>query len=113
MMQITIPIIELRDVSVTFPATRNSERIVALDGLSLAIEQKDREVDGVCGDFVVLLGPSGCGKSTILSLIAGLALPERGDVLVFNEEVKGPHPHSATVPQAYTCFPWLTVLQNV
>src|SRR5882724_3509412 len=108
-----IPIIELRGVSMTFPATRNGDRIVALDGLSLMIEQENGSVESGCGDFVVLLGPSGCGKSTILSLIAGLTLHDEGKSLVFNEEVKGPHAYSATVAQAYTCFPWLTALQNV
>lgn len=112
-MQRLAPIIELRNVSMTFPATRNSDKIVALDGLSLFIEEKGRALDNACGDFVVLLGPSGCGKSTILSLIAGLTLPKHGDVLVFDQRVTGPHPHSATVPQAYTCFPWLTVVENV
>lgn len=105
------PVIELRNVSMTFPATRNSDELIVFDNLSLLI--KGAECDSPVGHFVVLLGPSGCGKSTILSLIAGLVLPSKGDVFVFNERVTGPHRHSATVPQAYTCFPWLTALRNV
>jgi ABC-type nitrate/sulfonate/bicarbonate transport system ATPase subunit len=106
------PIIELRDVGITFPPTRNGQAVVALDGLSLLI-QKDSPYGSDHGHFVVLLGPSGCGKSTILSLIAGLIPPDKGEVVVFNETVTGPHRFSATVQQGYTCFPWLTVLQNV
>ena len=33
------------------------------------------------GEVVALLGPNGAGKSTILSLIAGLYLPQRGTIL--------------------------------
>jgi ABC-type multidrug transport system fused ATPase/permease subunit len=33
------------------------------------------------GDVVSLLGPNGAGKSTILSLIAGLYAPQRGEVM--------------------------------
>jgi NitT/TauT family transport system ATP-binding protein len=106
-------VIELRNVSKSFPATRNGTRVRVLEDLSLTIEAKGPEEKKALGDFVVLLGPSGCGKSTILSLIAGLTLPDDGEILVFDKEVKGPHQSSASVPQAYTCFPWLTVLQNV
>jgi NitT/TauT family transport system ATP-binding protein len=65
------------------------------------------------GEFVVLLGPSGCGKSTILSMMSGLLRPDEGEVLVYGELINGPNPYSATVPQAYTCFPWLDALGNV
>lgn len=33
------------------------------------------------GRFACLTGPSGCGKTTILSLLAGVCLPDRGQVL--------------------------------
>ena len=32
------------------------------------------------GEFVSLVGPSGCGKSTVLNLIAGLLIPEQGQI---------------------------------
>jgi ABC-type nitrate/sulfonate/bicarbonate transport system ATPase subunit len=106
------PIIELRNVSVTFPGTQKSQDIAVLDDFSLCIQTEEIDQDAH-GHFVVLLGPSGSGKSTILSLIAGLILPDQGEVVVYDEKVTGPHQFSATVQQAYTCFPWLTVLQNV
>lgn len=31
-------------------------------------------------EFVSLVGPSGCGKSTVLNLIAGLLIPEQGQI---------------------------------
>jgi NitT/TauT family transport system ATP-binding protein len=108
------PIIELRHVRKAFSAARNGSEIVALEDLSLVVAQQPAGGgEQARGEFVVLLGPSGCGKSTILSLIAGLSRPDGGEVRVFGRRVKGPHRDSATVPQAYTCFPWLNALQNV
>jgi heme exporter protein A len=34
------------------------------------------------GGFAVVTGPNGSGKTTLLRLVAGLALPSRGDLLV-------------------------------
>jgi heme exporter protein A len=34
------------------------------------------------GDFAVVTGPNGSGKTTLLRLLAGLAVPTRGDLLV-------------------------------
>ncbi len=60
-------VLALEDVRVTFG------RRVALDGVSLAVE---------VGERLVLLGPSGSGKTTVLRLLAGLAVPDRGRVLL-------------------------------
>jgi NitT/TauT family transport system ATP-binding protein len=106
-------IIQLDCVSKTFRGGRNGDAVEVLKDLTLTIEAKAPGEEKTAGDFVVLLGPSGCGKSTILSLIAGLTLPDKGEIRVFDERVSGPHRYSATVPQAYTCFPWLTALKNV
>ena len=92
-----------------FDGSRNEDRLLVLDKLNLTIGDEEAGA----GEFVVMLGPSGCGKSTILSLISGLSCPDAGEVRVFGDEVTGPSPESATVQQAYTCFPWLTVLENV
>jgi ABC-type nitrate/sulfonate/bicarbonate transport system ATPase subunit len=112
-MSIRETLIELRQVSKTFPAARNGNAMKVFENLSLRIESKRSDDEKSSGDFVVLLGPSGCGKSTILSLMAGLTLPDDGEVWVAGERVTGPHRYSATVPQAYTCFPWLSALENV
>ena len=107
------PAIELRNVSKIFPSTRNGDAVPVLENLSLTIEARESDAKEESGLFIVLLGPSGCGKSTILSLIAGLTLPDDGEVFVCGERVTGPHRYSATVPQAYTCFPWLSAQKNV
>ena len=33
-------------------------------------------------EFVVLLGPSGCGKSTLLNVVAGLDVPDEGEIVL-------------------------------
>lgn len=39
------------------------------------------------GSFTALLGPNGAGKSTIFNLIAGLLLPDHGDVRVMGQSM--------------------------
>ena len=100
-------IVELVKVCKWFDQVRGKEPFYALKDFDFKIEANED------GAFVVLLGPSGCGKSTILSLISGLSLADKGEVRVNGHVVNGPNPESATVPQAYTCYPWRTVLENV
>ena len=66
------------------------------------------------GEFVSIVGPSGCGKSTLLSIIAGLAKPSAGRVLIGDTVVTGPgHRGSGMVFQQVSLMPWLTAEQNV
>tara|TARA_B100000768_G_scaffold44543_1_gene43321 strand:- start:1951 stop:2781 length:831 start_codon:yes stop_codon:yes gene_type:complete len=60
-----------------------------------------------------LIGPSGCGKTTLLRIIAGLEFPTYGSVSMHGSPIIGPGPERGMVFQAYTSFPWLTVIQNV
>jgi len=68
------------------------------------------------GEFVSLLGPSGCGKTTILRMVAGLAAPDRGLILIGDEDVTRFPPNRRNlglVFQSYALFPHLTVFENV
>ena len=65
------------------------------------------------GEFVAVVGFSGTGKSTLVSLMAGLTLPDRGQVLLRGAPVSAPGPDRGVVFQSYSLMPWMTVRQNV
>ena len=65
------------------------------------------------GEFVCLIGHSGCGKTTLLKLIAGLQLPDSGQICINGDQVLGPGPDRAMVFQNYALFPWMTARRNV
>lgn len=79
-----------------------------------ALEPTDLTV--AAGEFVTLLGPSGSGKTTLLSLIAGLAEPDSGRILLDGADVSGLPAHRrglGMVFQNYALFPHMTVAENV
>ena len=63
--------------------------------------------------MVSLVGPSGCGKSTLLRLIAGLDVPDSGELWVGDEPITGPSAERGLVFQDPNLFPWLTVRRNI
>ncbi len=68
------------------------------------------------GQLVVLVGPSGCGKSTLLRTIAGLELPDDGQVRIGERDVTRLAPRErdiAMVFQSYALYPHLTVRDNL
>lgn len=64
------------------------------------------------GEAWAVLGPSGCGKTTLLYLLAGLRFPTAGRVLVDEQPLTRPRPHSGLILQEYGLLPWSTVRQN-
>ena len=100
------PKIELADIRKTFRWTAKGKQHVvpALGGVDFQIRPNE---------FLSIIGPSGCGKTTLLRIIASLAEPDSGQVLVDGREVTEPGPERAMVFQAFGLFPWKTVLDNV
>jgi NitT/TauT family transport system ATP-binding protein len=70
-------------------------------------------VDIAEGEFVSLLGPSGCGKSTLLMMIAGLAQPTEGQIVLTGAPVTAPRGDVGVVFQSPVLLPWRSVLANV
>jgi len=68
------------------------------------------------GEFHVLVGPSGEGKSTLLSIIAGLQKPDKGDIYLDGlcvTKAEAQQRNIGFVFQDYALFPHLTALQNI
>ncbi len=77
------------------------------DNLNLSINARE---------FVTVLGPSGCGKSTILRLIGGMEKPDRGRIILEDQDITNtPSQKRAvnTVFQSYALFPHLSVFENI
>ena len=97
-------LLELKDVTVSFPFPHGRPPLLALDGLTLSVEQ---------GELVALVGPSGCGKTTALNVLAGQVRPTSGQVRLAGEPVEGMLPSVGYISQADTLLPWRTVEDNV
>jgi putative spermidine/putrescine transport system ATP-binding protein len=74
------------------------------------------DLDIAKGELVGLLGPSGCGKTTTLRMIAGLAAPTSGHILLGGRDLTAVPTHRRNVGmvfQNYALFPHMTVADNV
>jgi iron(III) transport system ATP-binding protein len=85
--------------------------VAAVDGISL---------DLATGEHLALIGPSGCGKSTILLMVAGLLVPDGGEIRIGGRLVAGggawvepERRRVGMVFQDYALFPHLTVSGNI
>lgn len=76
----------------------------ALQDISLDVQQ---------GEFVCLVGPSGCGKSTLLRLVAGLAVPSRGELSVGGAPADTGAQQVGFVFQEPALLPWRSAQENV
>jgi peptide/nickel transport system ATP-binding protein len=65
------PVLEARDLAVTFPARRGQGAARAVDEVNLALAR---------GEVLALIGESGCGKSTLARALVGLIKPDRGEI---------------------------------
>jgi ABC-type Fe3+/spermidine/putrescine transport system ATPase subunit len=103
---VTGPIVLIRNVRKRFAAHQ------ALDGVSL---------DAAARECVVILGPSGCGKTTLLRLIAGLDVPDTGEIWLNGIQAASPGrsllaPHRRGIGfvfQDLALWPHLTVSQSL
>ncbi|MCH8973746.1 MAG: ABC transporter ATP-binding protein, partial [Chloroflexi bacterium] len=101
--------VRLENLSKTYPGTT----VPAVDHLSLDIAD---------GEVFTLLGPSGCGKTTTLRMVAGLEVPDTGEIYFGDREIvitdRGhrvpPEKRNiGMVFQSYAIWPHMTVEQNV
>src|SRR5439155_12814580 len=92
---------------------QGDRHVQALSGISLQVAQ---------GRFVAVMGASGSGKSTLLHLMAGLAQPDEGRVIVNGEDLTAMtdrqltlfrRRHIGLVSQAFNLIPTLTADEHI
>jgi iron(III) transport system ATP-binding protein len=91
--------------------TKSFGSVAVLAGVSLEVAP---------GELVALLGPSGCGKTTLLRILAGLEVPDAGEIVVRGATLTSGSVHVAPerrqvgmVFQDWALFPHLSVAKNV
>ncbi len=90
--------IEIKGVSKSFV------NLHTLDNISLILEENQ---------FVTILGPSGSGKSSLFNIIAGLSIPDSGEVLIEGEDYIGKTGRVSYMHQKDLLLPWKDILGNV
>ena len=65
------------------------------------------------GTFAAVVGPSGCGKSTLTRLVAGLMMPDGGEVWLHGERVRSPRRTVGMAFQNPVMLEWRNILDNV
>ena len=69
--------------------------------------------------IIGIVGANGCGKSTLLQILAGLRLPDEGDIYLDGQQVKGSAGRSLLlrytgyVPQESNLIPEISVGDNL
>lgn len=84
----------VRDLSFRYPGSP----LPLLSGIQFTVRK---------GSLTVLAGPSGCGKTTLLRLLAGLLLPESGQIAradALSYVPQEPHLYNATLFENITLF---------
>jgi putative ABC transport system ATP-binding protein len=105
------PIIQFVDVFKSYQS--GSQPVTALEAVDLSLD---------AGDFVTIMGPSGGGKTTLLNLLAGLDLPDKGQIILNGRKISEFSDHELTllrrkevgfIFQFFNLMPTLTVMENV
>ena len=95
-------LLEIENVDLIYQ-TETSETEAVKD-LNLSVDE---------GEFIALVGPSGCGKTTLLSMIAGLLNPTRGELKIDGESIVAASGSVGYMLQRDNLFEWRTIESNV
>lgn len=90
--------------------TKNFGGLAAVNDVSFIVKQ---------GEILGIIGPNGAGKTTLFNLLSGVFRPDKGRVLLGEENITGLSPHTVSrhglvrTFQATTCYTGATVWENV
>ena len=97
-------LLEVRNLEVSYGPVN------VLKGISFSIEK---------GQIITILGANGAGKTTTLRTISGLVEPEKGNIILEGQEIRGFEPDRIVrlgishVPEGREVFPDLSVYKNL
>lgn len=100
----------LRAENVSYSYKSKYQTVNAVKGVSCSFEE---------GKMYAIVGESGSGKSSFLSLLAGLELPDEGQIYYKGDSLEDKDllhyrkKEISVIYQALNLFPLLTVIQNV
>lgn len=90
---------------------------LVVDGVTLAYENENVieniSVELHNNELVCLLGASGGGKTTLFNVISGLTMPDKGRILLDNEDITGKPGHISYMLQKDLLLPYKTIEDNV
>jgi ABC-2 type transport system ATP-binding protein len=75
--RMTVPAVEIRDLTKEFRTSFRREPLRAVDGVSITIQP---------GEIYGLIGPNGSGKSTTMKALLGLVAPTSGHCAIFGKD---------------------------
>ena len=99
-----MPVLELRGITKSFPG------VLANQDIGLTLEK---------GEIHALLGENGAGKTTLMNILYGLYKPDKGEILINDQQVDIEGPNDAIargigmVHQHFMLVPVMTVTENV
>lgn len=97
-------VLELRNITKIFPGVK------ALNSVHFQLRR---------GEIHALMGENGAGKSTFIKVITGVHEPEEGEIYLKGEHVRFKNPREAqqrsiaAIYQHGTCYPYLSVTENI
>jgi len=92
------PVLSVRHISKRFGGTQ------ALDDVSLKVEK---------GSVLALLGENGAGKSTLIKILAGVHMPDSGEILYQGTGTDASQLPIAFIHQDLGLIEWMTVAENI
>lgn len=91
--------------------------VLHVNGVSKSFEDgqviKDISIKLREGEIVSLLGVSGGGKTTLFNIIAGLSIPDEGNVILDGEDITGKPGNVSYMLQKDLLLPYRTIVDNV
>lgn len=84
--------------------TKSFDGQTIIEDISMELNEKE---------IVCLLGVSGAGKTTLFNVIAGLSVPDDGNVMLNGENITGKAGHVSYMLQKDLLLPYRTIEENI